>query len=92
MQISVIELLIFGFIRDENFFSVCDPSSRLTHNLLTRWAIEFSREKYGIATPAEDDTDMVGALYLGGCGIMRIATPASDKIETGFWKLENVGF
>jgi hypothetical protein len=41
---------------------------------------------------AEDGTDMVGALYFGGRGIMRISTPASDKIETGFWKIENVGF
>jgi hypothetical protein len=92
MHISVIKLLIFGFIRDANVFRACDPSSRLTHNPLIRRAIEFGREKYDIATSAEDDTDMVGAVYLGGCRIMRMSTPASDKIETGFGKLENVGF
>jgi hypothetical protein len=92
MHISVIDLLIFGFIRDANIFRACDPSSRFIHNPLIRWAIEFSREKYDIATPAEDDTDMVGAVYPRGCGIMRISTPVSDKIETGFWEFENVGF
>jgi len=92
MHISVIELLIFDFIRDANVFRACDRSSRLTHNPLVRRAVEFSREKYDIAMLAEDDTDMVRAVYVGGCGIMCISTPAFDKIEPGFWELENVGF
>lgn len=92
MHISVLELPVFGFIHDADFFRACDPGSRLTHNPLVRRAIEFSCEKYRVATSAENDTDMVGALYLGRWGIMRISTPASHKIETGFWQLENVGF
>ena len=92
MHIRVIELLIFGFIRNANIFRACDPSSRPTHNPLIRRAIELSRKEYYIATLAENDTDMVRAVYLGGCGIMRISTPVSDKIETGFGELKNVGF
>ncbi|MGB6563051.1 MAG: hypothetical protein WBE69_10645, partial [Candidatus Binataceae bacterium] len=88
--VYIVEILVFSFIRDEDLPAVNDRSFRFIQDLLIRWRIQFTREKYGITAPAEDDTDVVGTFHIGRLCV-RMSTPDSDEIEAGLWKLKNVG-
>jgi hypothetical protein len=90
VEIDVVEVLVLTFIRDQDLLTVNDRSSRFIQNMLIRWRIQFTREKYDTTTPDEDDTDMVGTFHIGGL-CTRISTPVSDEIKASFWKLKNVG-
>jgi len=90
VEIDIVKFLILTFIRDEDLPTVNDRSCRSIQDLLIRWRIQSTREKYGITTPAEDHTDMVGTFNIGR-PCVHISTPVSDEIEAGFWKNKNVG-
>jgi hypothetical protein len=65
VEVYIVEILVLSFIRDEDLPAVNDRSFRSIQDLLIRWRIQFTREKYGITAPAEDDTYMVGTFHIG---------------------------